>query len=73
MGRNGVAGPTSSSNLGEEYLTPKGATRFVRVYFELSWSTLNALPTTQGSSPAESEQSQSGQDGAVHPATALWQ
>src|SRR6266446_5898109 len=73
MGRNGVADTTSSSNFGEEYHTPKGGTRCVRVRFELSWSTFNALSSPQGSPLAQKGQGQSGSHGAFHHSVALWQ
>jgi hypothetical protein len=46
MGRNGVAGTTSLLNLDEEYLTPKGDTRFVRVHTKSLRRTIDALPTS---------------------------
>ena len=73
MGRNGVASLTSAFNIGEEYQTPKGGRRCVRLRFELPWTALNALPASEGTSFAQSRQGQGGQDGAVYHSTALWE
>ena len=62
MGRNSVAGTTSSQNIGEEYHTPKGGTRDVRVRVELSWATTHALSTKEGTTLAQSWQGHSSQE-----------
>lgn len=73
MGRNGAGGTTSSSNIGEEYRTPKGGRRDVRLHVKLSRSPLNAMPTTESTIAAQERQSQSGENGPIHAATALWE
>src|SRR6516164_2336102 len=73
MGRNGVRDTTSSSNIGEEYLTPKGGRCYVRLHLKSSRPTFNALPPAQSTFAAQDGQGQSGQNGAVHAATALRQ
>ena len=72
MGRNSVAGTTSPQNIGEEYLTPKGGTRDVRVRVELSRATTHTLSTKEGETLAQSWQGQSSQDGSLYHPTALW-
>ena len=72
MGRNGVADRTSCLNLDEEHQTPKGDTRLVRVRFELSRQTLDALPPRKARMLLKTK-SHSGEDGSLYPATALWQ
>jgi hypothetical protein len=73
MGRNGAGDTTSRLNLGEEYCTPKGGTRCVRVRLTLSRTTTHALPTTKGKTAAERGQGKSGEDGSFYHSTALWQ
>ena len=73
MGRNGAGDTTSSSNIGEEYRTPKGGRRYVRLHVKSPRSPLHALPTTESTIAAQERQGQSGHDGSIHAATALWE
>src|SRR5215472_7899890 len=73
MGRNSVAGTTSPQNIGEEYRTPKGGTRDVRVRVELSRATTHALSTKEGTTLAQRRPRQSSQDGSLYHPTAPWE
>ena len=55
MGRNGAGDTTSSSNIGEEYRTPKGGRRYVRLPVKSSRSPLHALPTTESTIAAKAK------------------
>ena len=72
MGRNSVAGTTSPQNIGEEYLTPKGGTRDVRVRVKLSWATTHALSTEEGTTLAQNRKGQSSQNDSLYHTTVLW-